>query len=71
MSKKGSANDKFIFTKIFLRWLAATQFAATNARHGWPGYDEPYIKATYEIYMTHDESYQTLSSYPLFEIIPK
>lgn len=64
---------KEFFLKLFsfVRWLAATQFAATNARHAYPCFDEPHIKAEYEIYITHDGSYSALSNYPLNGIIQK
>lgn len=47
------------------RYLATTQFEATNARSAFPCFDEPAFKAVFRITVVHDVSRKALSNMPL------
>ncbi|XP_055604773.1 aminopeptidase N-like [Uranotaenia lowii] len=46
-------------------WLSITQFQAIYARRGFPCFDEPELKATFNVSLGHHKRYNALSNMPL------
>ena len=49
------------------RYLATTQFEATDARRAFPCWDEPAQKAIFDVTLVFDEEYQAVSNTPIVD----
>ncbi|XP_037036998.1 aminopeptidase N-like [Bradysia coprophila] len=53
------------------RWLASTQFQATEARRAFPCYDEPLHRTRFNVSIRHHTSYTALGNMNVAEIVPE
>ncbi|XP_053679394.1 aminopeptidase N-like [Anopheles nili] len=52
------------------RYVGTTQFESTNARMAYPCYDEPLLKASHTLWITHSGEYNAVSNMPVEAIVP-
>lgn len=59
---------KSCFLLLYCRWFAATKMAPSNARRVFPCFDEPELKASFEISVARTSRMTALSNMPVKSI---
>lgn len=67
---KGFYRSKYVHPNGEERYAATTQFEAADARRALPCWDEPAVKATFEVTMVADKDKTVLSNMPLIDMLP-
>ncbi|XP_042234819.1 aminopeptidase N-like [Homarus americanus] len=67
---KGFYRSSYKDTDGYEKKIATTQFQPTDARRAFPCFDEPGLKATFEIFLARETSMTSISNMPKFETIP-
>ena len=53
------------------KYLLSSQFEAPDARSAFPCFDEPVLKATFDVSITVDKNMEAISNMPIKKIIPR
>jgi len=67
---RGFYRSRYEATDGSTRWLATTQFEATDARRAFPCWDEPNVKAVFDVTLTIPEGMAAVSNMPIAEESP-
>jgi len=67
---KGFYRSKYIHPNGEERYAATTQFEAADARRALPCWDEPAVKATFDVTLVAEEGKTVLSNMPCIETLP-
>ena len=67
---KGFYRSKYVHPSGEERYAATTQFEAADARRCFPCWDEPALKATFDVTIVADRAKTVLSNMPLIDSVP-
>jgi len=70
-SLAGLYRSRYTTSSGEVRWLATTQFEATDARRAFPCFDEPTFKATFDVTLIAENAMTALSNMPVKNVVDR